>query len=238
MKYNYSKTQIEKVLKDCDSYCDVLRALNIPIQGNNTKTLKNKIEEYGLDVSHFSHGYKSKKIIKKPIEEYLKENISIKSHSLKSRLIKEGFKENKCELCGQLPEHNGKLLVLQLDHINGNHTDNRLENLRILCPNCHSQTETFSCKKDKKHYYCPDCGKEITSRAKYCFNCSIKYRNSTHVSNKPSKEELLSKFEELQTIIAVGKFYGVSDSAVKKWFISYNLPHTVKEIRHYINNAT
>ena len=62
---------------------------------------------------------------------------------IKGKLIREGLKENKCEICGLINEWNGKPLVLQLHHINGNHTDNRLENLQILCPNCHSQTDTY-----------------------------------------------------------------------------------------------
>lgn len=60
---------------------------------------------------------------------------------IKGKLIREGLKENKCEICGLINEWNGKPLVLQLHHINGNHTDNRLENLQILCPNCHSIQE-------------------------------------------------------------------------------------------------
>lgn len=69
--------------------------------------------------------------------------------SLKYRLVQEGYKELKCEECGLGEEWNGKLLVLELDHINGNSKDNRLENLRILCPNCHSQTPTFRGRKNK-----------------------------------------------------------------------------------------
>jgi 5-methylcytosine-specific restriction endonuclease McrA len=57
---------------------------------------------------------------------------------LKERLIKEGLLENKCAICGNIGEWMGKALTLQLDHINGEHTDNRIENLRILCPNCHT----------------------------------------------------------------------------------------------------
>lgn len=66
---------------------------------------------------------------------------------LKKRLIKEGIKENKCDICNII-EWNGKLLYMQLDHIDGNSHNHRLENLRMICPNCHSQTETY-CGKNK-----------------------------------------------------------------------------------------
>ena len=68
---------------------------------------------------------------------------------LKIRLFKEGLLEEKCAICGNLGEWNDKPLSLVIDHINGNHSDNRIENLRILCPNCHSQTETFAGKNKK-----------------------------------------------------------------------------------------
>ena len=67
---------------------------------------------------------------------------------LKKRIINENLIEYKCSICG-IENWNNKPIVLQLDHINGNNRDNRIENLRFLCPNCHSQTETF-CKKNKK----------------------------------------------------------------------------------------
>ena len=74
------------------------------------------------------------------------------SSLLKKRLVAAGIKNNVCELCGCLPTHNGMPLVLQLDHINGDHYDNRLRNLRILCPNCHTQTPTHSRVKGvRKH---------------------------------------------------------------------------------------
>lgn len=74
-----------------------------------------------------------------------------KRHSthMKSLLFKFELKSNCCEKCGLNDEWQGKKIVLHLEHINGNHFDNRLENLKILCPNCHSQTETYSKRKVK-----------------------------------------------------------------------------------------
>lgn len=71
------------------------------------------------------------------------------TNRLKKRLIKEGIKEDKCESCGLVDIWNGKPITLQLDHINGINYDHRLENLQILCPNCHSQTDTY-CGRNKK----------------------------------------------------------------------------------------
>jgi hypothetical protein len=73
-----------------------------------------------------------------------------KTYHLKNRLWAEGIKENKCEICG-ISDWNGKQLNCELDHINGNPKDHRLENLRILCPNCHSQTDTFCGKNIKQN---------------------------------------------------------------------------------------
>lgn len=70
------------------------------------------------------------------------------TYKLKLRLIKEGYKENKCEKCGTF-EWNGKELNCELDHIDGDKTNHKLENLRILCPNCHSQTPTYRAKNRK-----------------------------------------------------------------------------------------
>lgn len=70
------------------------------------------------------------------------------SYKLKHKLYKEGLKTNKCEICG-ISEWNGKELACELDHIDGNKTNHKLENLRILCPNCHSQTETFRFKRGR-----------------------------------------------------------------------------------------
>lgn len=113
--------------------------------GSMAKILSERIIENDIDISHFKlQG------IGKP--RYSIEDICIKNSKytnierLKIRLVNEGYKEYKCSICGNIGEHLNKKLVLQLDHINGICKDHRLENLRFLCPNCHSQTNTFSGK--------------------------------------------------------------------------------------------
>lgn len=85
--------------------------------------------------------------------------------NVKNRVIKEGWIINECALCGQQPEWQGKKLVMVLDHINGKNKDNRLENLRLLCPNCNSQTETFSGRNVKRTIPDSSNGKTIASDA-------------------------------------------------------------------------
>lgn len=87
-----------------------------------------------------------------PVEEILSgRHPTFQTSKVKAKLIEAGLKENKCEECG-ISEWNGKPLVMHLDHVNGKSDDHRLDNLRMLCPNCHSQTETYAGKnKTNEH---------------------------------------------------------------------------------------
>ena len=93
--------------------------------------------------------YRSVSPTKIPISEILEgKHPYYQTLKLKKRLIKEGIKKNECEIC-KISEWNGKSLSMQLDHIDGDSHNHKLENLRMTCPNCHSQTETY-CGKNKK----------------------------------------------------------------------------------------
>jgi hypothetical protein len=141
--------------------------------------------------------------------------------------------ENKCSKCGLGPEWNGEPLTIQLDHIDGNRKNFNLTNLRMLCPNCHTQTETYGSKRSKVKIKCLFCEciiykKSITKLCKKCFNKAIndidfnKMLNNKGIKVKLCKrimnitKDELQKFANEKSLVEIGKIFGISDNAVKK----------------------
>ena len=151
MKYSYTESELAIAVKSSTSFRQVLRKLNLKEAGGNYATIKKRINEVGLDTSHFSgRGWnKNKSLPKKPIEKYLNNECAITSHKLRLRLLKEGYFEHKCYECG-LKLWNNQPIPLELEHIDGNHANNDLSNLTVLCPNCHAQTPTYRGKNISK----------------------------------------------------------------------------------------
>lgn len=147
--YQISDVEFKEIIASSNSYCDCARKLGMSPNGANSAIqIKKRIAELDCDISHFSQTANANNISTKySLQEILVENSQYTARSrLKIRLLNEGLLEYKCALCGNIGEWQGKLLSLQLDHKNGINNDNRLENLRFLCPNCHSQTETYAGK--------------------------------------------------------------------------------------------
>lgn len=189
-------------------------------RGTNTNydSIKRIIEKYNLDTSHFAPSdYSNNRIKKYDASEVYCENSKFKNtNSLRKRLFKDGLKEEKCECCGNI-EWNGLPIPLQVHHINGNNRDNRLENLQILCPNCHAQTDTY-CGKGKHK-------KEEVRK--------IRKKRETTI---PTIEIILSYFDPDGNFSNAGKRAGVSDNAVRKWCKKRGLPFRTKEMKVYLAN--
>ena len=129
----------------------VLAKLGLSEAGGNYSITKRRIRQLDIETTHFKgQGWKKGNhnpvVAAKPLSEILRKGIVFQSFKLKRRLFAEGLKEKRCEMCLNI-EWLGKLIPLELDHVNGDSADNRIENLRVLCPNCHAQTETYRGKK-------------------------------------------------------------------------------------------
>jgi len=233
----YTDDQVEDAIKNSYSWRET--AFKVGLNGNagsNYTTLRKIAKKYKFDFSHFKgQGWNlgGDAVNAIPLSDLLKKESLARSDTLKKKLIKKGILKNVCSECGQLPIWNNRPLVLELDHIDGDSTNNILSNLRILCIHCHSQTFSFRGRKNKrvktknvikkiKNYHCSKCNKEITKFSKTglcksCFNKTRSYENANRkVKNRPPKEQLSLEIKELG-YCGTGRKYGVSDNCIRKW---------------------
>lgn len=247
IRSNTSDIKIINAVKTSISYASILSKLGLDHNtGVNNAWIRSKIGLLKLDISHLLGQAHNKgqtfPTDMERLKSLLRVNNFVTSSQLRVRLIKSGLIENQCEICKLLPEWHGTKLTLQLDHINGDNTDNRIENLRLLCPNCHSQTITFCRGKNKTH---PDsindinlCEKPLTSNTiSYCISCMVQLKTegaklcqscynkdrkkySTNISyltkiSWPSSDELQKLVFEHPTY-KLALMLGVSDKAIEK----------------------
>jgi hypothetical protein len=153
----YTKQEFITAVETSFSKRQVLHKLNLVEAGGNYKVFDRAVKELGLDTSHFKgQGYLSGKTHdwskKIPIQDILIENSTYtSSFNLKNRLLSEGLLIEQCSKCGISDEWQGEHLSLHLEHKNGINNDHRIENLTLLCPNCHSQTKSY-CGRNKGKY--------------------------------------------------------------------------------------
>ena len=222
------KDQLEHLIAQSSTFTEILAAFGLQNHGGNNQTLLQRVSFEGLDIS----GLKTRRNQKRgltsrgrtqPLEQYLVEN-GRHDIRIKDRLIKTGLLVNRCALCPVGPEWENKPLVLVLDHINGVGNDNRIENLRLLCPNCNSQTATFAGRNlPKRDRPLCICGGSKSLAASYCRKCSGVSRrgqfSGTRRTSKlavPTTDETLAKLVWEKPVSHVAKDLGVSDAAIKK----------------------
>lgn len=170
MKSNWDINKIKCNINKVKDFTNLLRLLGMKVCSNRKKKLKAICDENNINYSHFSH-YK-----KVNIEDLLCANSTDDSSFIRRKLLKAKIKQNKCEKCG-ISEWCGKPISIQLHHIDGNRTNNSLENLIMLCPNCHSQTDNYCGKNiEKTEHYCVDCGVKISHGSIRCNKCNMEYR--------------------------------------------------------------
>lgn len=155
----YTKEWLEELCAESYSYSEVLRKAGRKPGGGSNETLKKKILEYNIDVSHFTGRSWQKRPDYKPRvgtkEKYSLEEV-FKEHSTISQKVLRGYVERhkvvpyKCSNCGCDGHWQNGIISLELDHIDGDNTNNLIENLRYLCPNCHALTETYRGKNKGK----------------------------------------------------------------------------------------
>lgn len=158
------------------SFTNILKSLNLNIgNGGHYRTLINRLKKENISYEHL---YNKEKYMsygrKRNLNDILVENSTYSTKNLKRKLLKEGILENKCSICGKLPIWRDKPLVMILDHINGVNNDHRLENLRLVCPDCNSQLPTFAGRNTKyKRNYCKKCGKQLRNynKTQMCSVC-------------------------------------------------------------------
>lgn len=156
----YTKEYLSELCKQSYSYSEVARKSGRVPAGSNIGLIKRKIKEYDIDISHFTGGrwQKSPHHANTPKghhELYTQEEVLIKDSPMRQKGLRDFIKrhnliEYKCQNCGCDGNWQNGVITLELDHINGDNTDNRLENLRYLCPNCHALTDTYRGKNKKK----------------------------------------------------------------------------------------
>ncbi len=244
----FTEQHAREAIGGARSWSEALRNLGYCTSGANPRTLQKWAARWGISTDHFDPYAASREALlrgapKRPINEILVPNSSYCRSNLKARLYDEGLKQPICELCGQSEVWRGKVMGLILDHINGVRDDNRIENLRIVCPNCAATLDTH-CGRNVRRLpqtrNCARCGASFRVKKReqrYCSReCGIRWdrweaarhgrgqlgrpKPELRRAKRPSYEQLMREIEET-SYAAVGRKYGVSDNAVRKWVKFY-----------------
>jgi hypothetical protein len=217
------------------SYAEALRALGMRPAGGNHATLRRYVEEvWCIPTDHFDPHAATRDAMRlrqpaRPLSAILVQHSTYSRGQLKARLYREGLKQPICELCGQGEIWRGRRMSLILDHINGVADDHRLRNLQIVCPNCAATLDTHCGKQNRRLVACEQCGEEFAPKRRdqrFCTQACA-YKRDVGVAKPEIRRVVRPPYNHLVREVramgwsAVGRRYGVSDNAVRKWVRQY-----------------
>lgn len=216
-KIKYTKEQVERAINRSRSIRDVMHHLGMSVDNGHYRVIHYYAKLYGLELPKADPKARTRRAVlasKIPDELYFAKNTFHIGKALRKRLLNDHGRQEMCAICGIGPEWNGKFLRLHVDHVDGDKLNNLLSNLRFLCPNCHSQTSTYSNNGGygTRYSYCK-CGQRIARHSRLCRRCENE-RRGTKIE-WPSDREILDLVEEY-SMLEVGRRLGVSDNAVRK----------------------
>jgi len=234
----YTEAEAREAVRTSFSYAEALRTLGLRPSGGNHRLFRRHVDEiWAIPTEHFDPGRARRLGLRHDtigLDRVLVEHSTYSRGGLKRRLFDEGLKTRQCELCGQGEIWRGKHMSMILDHINGVPDDNRFENLQIVCPNCAATLDTHCGRKNRRLpgvRVCAGCGRDFAPHdngQRYCSaQCGCRHDNRRRAPSlaarkvtRPSYETLLAELAE-SSYVAVGRKYGVSDNAVRKWLRRY-----------------